>query len=59
EQEVARLLDEDRTDWYASLLRASGGRTPSSAGPVAAGWRRHWEATRPLQEPEGRPRVWR
>jgi 1-acyl-sn-glycerol-3-phosphate acyltransferase len=58
--DVARLLDEDQTDWYASLLRAQRGETPASSGPVAAGWRRHWEATRPVQEPgTTRSRVWR
>lgn len=58
--EVARLLDEDRTDWYASLLRAHRGETPASSGPVAAGWRRHWEATRPVEAPgTTRSRVWR
>lgn len=59
-QEVARLLDEDQTDWYASLLCATRGETPASSGPAAASWRRHWEATRPVEEPHPtRTRVWR
>jgi 1-acyl-sn-glycerol-3-phosphate acyltransferase len=60
EAEVARLLDEDRTDWYASLLRAGRGSTPPASGPVVADWRRQWEASRPVEAPEGnRRRVWR
>jgi 1-acyl-sn-glycerol-3-phosphate acyltransferase len=58
--EVARLLDEDRTNWYGSLLRAGRGETPASSGPTASAWRRRWEATRPIQAPRtGRARVWR
>ena len=30
---VGRLLDEDRTDWYAAARRAAAGTTPASAGP--------------------------
>lgn len=45
--EVARLLDEGDTDWYASLRRAADGATPSVEGPQAAGWRRVWAATEP------------
>ena len=47
-REVARLLDEDDTDWYGSLRRAVDGTTPPAAGPDAARWRRVWAATAPL-----------
>ncbi len=57
---VARLLDEDATDWWSSLRRAADGATPDAAGPVAASWRRRWESSRPVQPPaDPRPRVWR
>jgi 1-acyl-sn-glycerol-3-phosphate acyltransferase len=46
--EIARLLDEDDSDWYASLRRAADGLTPSPSGPPAPRWRRVWDATAPL-----------
>lgn len=46
--EIARLLDEDDGDWYASLRRAADGTTPSPSGPPAPRWRRVWDATAPL-----------
>lgn len=56
---IARLLDEDRTDWYGSLRRARDGRTPDPSGPQVAPWRRVWAATTsPDPEPD-RTRVWR
>ena len=48
--EVARLVDEDGTDWYSSLRRAADGRTPPLAGPEASRWRRVWAATEPLAD---------
>jgi 1-acyl-sn-glycerol-3-phosphate acyltransferase len=55
--EVARLLDEDRTDWYGALRRAADGGTPSPSGPPAPRWRRVWDATAPLPSNAGpRPR---
>lgn len=58
--EVARLLDEDATDWWSSLRRAAEGDQPALAAPPAASWRRTWESTRPV-EPTGHggPQVWR
>jgi len=57
--EVARLLDEDQTDWYASLRRAASGETPDPAGPEVAQWRRVWASTEsPDAEPD-RLRAWR
>lgn len=47
--EVARLLDEDATDWYGALRRSAEGATPSPAGPEASRWRRVWAATEPLE----------
>jgi len=58
QQELARLWDEDATNWYASLRRDAEGRTPSLAGPQAAGWRRMWASSRPLPR-RGRGKVWR
>jgi 1-acyl-sn-glycerol-3-phosphate acyltransferase len=55
-REVARLLDEDDTDWYASLRRAADGATPAPAGPQAAHWRRVWAATEPLGTDASAPR---
>ncbi len=49
--EVARLLDEDETDWWSSLRRAADGGQPSLDGPPTASWRRTWEASRPVQAP--------
>ena len=54
---VARLWDEDRTDWYRSLRREAEGVTPSPSGPQAARWRRIWESSRPLPGRERR-RAW-
>jgi 1-acyl-sn-glycerol-3-phosphate acyltransferase len=46
---VARLLDEDETDWYSSLRRSVEGGTPDPAGPQIAQWRRVWASS---QSPE-------
>ncbi len=55
---VARLLDEDATDWYSSLRRAETGTTPDPAGPAVAQWRRVWDSSR-SPEPDGaRIRAW-
>ncbi len=56
-QAVARLWDEDATDWYRSLRRESEGLTPPPSGPQAARWRRIWEASRPLPN-RVQPRAW-
>ena len=60
-QAVARLWDEDKTDWYRSLRREAEGLTPSPSGPTAARWRRIWESSRPLptaaSAAPGRPRT--
>lgn len=50
--EVARLLDEDSTDWRSSLRRAAqdGGHAAPQPAPVGS-WRRTWEATRPVVPP--------
>jgi 1-acyl-sn-glycerol-3-phosphate acyltransferase len=56
-QAVARLWDEDRTDWYRSLRREAEGLTPSPSGPTAARWRRIWESSRPLPNRRTR-RAW-
>ena len=54
--EVARLLDEDATDWYGALRRSADGVTPSLAGPDASRWRRVWAATEPLGDERAAPR---
>jgi 1-acyl-sn-glycerol-3-phosphate acyltransferase len=59
-EEVARLLDEDATDWWSSLRRAADGQRPALEGPPAASWRRTWETTRPVEPPgQASPQVWR
>jgi 1-acyl-sn-glycerol-3-phosphate acyltransferase len=55
---LARLMDEDRTNWFESLRREAGGATPSVAGPEGANWRRVWESTAPIANGH-RERVWR
>ena len=58
--EVARLLDEDATDWWSSLRRAADGVQPALEGPPPQSWRRSWEAGRPVEPPRGTgPAVWR
>jgi len=58
QQAMARLWDEDATDWYASLRREAEGATPSLGGPEAPRWRRVWEASRPVPH-RGPARVWK
>lgn len=58
---VARLLDEDATDWYGALRRSVDDATPSPTGPDASRWRRVWAATEPLgaDRAADRPSPWR
>jgi len=56
---VARLLDEDQTDWYASLRRQATGSTPDPTGPKVAEWRRVWESTQPPTTDAAKVRAWR
>jgi 1-acyl-sn-glycerol-3-phosphate acyltransferase len=55
---VARLLDEEETDWYASLRRSADGDTPDPAGPDIAPWRRVWASSQSPDVGSGRPRAW-
>ncbi|MGZ5398530.1 MAG: lysophospholipid acyltransferase family protein [Nocardioides sp.] len=55
---VARLLDEDETDWYTAMRRAAAGATPDPAGPDVAEWRRVWQTSR-SPEVSTRSRAWR
>ena len=48
--EVARLLDEDSTDWWSSLHRARQPELGPAAPPVGS-WRRTWASTRPVVPP--------
>jgi 1-acyl-sn-glycerol-3-phosphate acyltransferase len=57
QQAMARLWDEDDTNWYRSLRRESEGETPTLTGPQGANWRRVWESSRPVPH-RGPPRVW-
>lgn len=57
--DLATLLDEDRSDWYSSRLRAATGATPAPSGPPVAHWRRVWEASAPPAARRTRPRAWR
>lgn len=52
--EVARLLDEDATTWWASLRRAA----EPTVTPGPARWRRVWAATAVPERPT-RSRAWR
>ena len=56
---TATLLDEDRTDWYASRLRAAAGDTPSPSGPQVAHWRRVWQASASPRSGDRRAKAWR
>ena len=54
---IARLMDEDRTTWWESMRRETGGETPDVHGPDGASWRRVWAAMAPIEAPHHR-RVW-
>lgn len=57
--EVARLLDEDATDWWSSLRRAADGDRPALQGPPSGSWRRTWESSRPVDPATATgPQVW-
>lgn len=57
--EVARLLDEDETDWWSSLRRAAADAPDRPAPPVGS-WRRTWQASQPAaRSAEPGARVWR
>ncbi|HEY3209036.1 MAG TPA: lysophospholipid acyltransferase family protein [Actinomycetota bacterium] len=58
QQAMARLWDEDATNWYQSLRREAEGTTPSLVGPQGPRWRRVWEASRPLPR-RSKPKVWK
>lgn len=55
---VARLLDEEQTDWYSSLRRAASGAIPDPAGPAIAQWRRVWASSQSPDPDAGRIRAW-
>jgi len=55
--EVARLLEEDSTDWWSSLHRPASPQPPAGA-PAASSWRHAWAASAPPGEPSPRARVW-
>jgi len=56
---VARLLDEEQTDWYAALRRSVSGETPDPSGPDVAQWRRVWASTQSPDVEPGKIRAWR
>jgi 1-acyl-sn-glycerol-3-phosphate acyltransferase len=58
QQAMARLWDEDATNWYQSLRREAEGTTPSLAGLQGPRWRRVWEASRPLPR-RSKSKVWK
>ncbi len=58
QQAMARLWDEDATNWYQSLRREAEGTTPSLTGPQGPRWRRVWEASRPVPR-RSKPKVWK
>lgn len=53
---IARLADEDRSNWFASL-RSEAEAAAALLGPDGPRWRRVWDATRP-GPPRGGRRVW-
>jgi 1-acyl-sn-glycerol-3-phosphate acyltransferase len=53
---LARLLDEDNTDWYSAMRREADDETPAVTGPDASRWRRVWAATEPLAADRSAPR---
>jgi 1-acyl-sn-glycerol-3-phosphate acyltransferase len=53
---LARLLDEDNTDWYSAMRREADDDTPAMNGPEASRWRRVWAATEPLAADRAAPR---
>ena len=57
---VAALLDEEQSTWWEARRRQADGATPDPAGPDTARWRRVWQQTEPVTDPdtEGRPRAW-
>lgn len=56
-QAVARLLDEDSTDWWSAARRAGAGSTPPAEGPATADWRRRWATAAGPARPAPR-RAW-
>ncbi len=57
ETEIARLRDQQRTDWWTSMRNAERGATPSLRGPDIAGWRRRWALLQPDAADEDE-RIW-
>lgn len=54
----AQLWAEEDMGWYQSLRASAEGSIALPTGPKAAGWRRHWESTRPLRADRPVP-AWR
>jgi 1-acyl-sn-glycerol-3-phosphate acyltransferase len=54
---LAVTLDEDATTWWAALSRDVRSEVPSESGPEGARWRRMWDASRPLPDPDD-DRAW-
>ena len=51
ETEVALLVDEQATDWWAARRRHARASTPAITGPDGSSWRRSWELTATSQKP--------
>jgi 1-acyl-sn-glycerol-3-phosphate acyltransferase len=49
---IGRLLDEEKSTWWAASRRAADRTTPPSEGPQVAQWRRLWEQTEPVRPKE-------
>lgn len=59
---IALLIEEDATSWWKALRNAEDAQRFMD-GPQGARWRRHWESSRPLEDPArmgrvGRKRAW-
>jgi hypothetical protein len=59
--DVAALIDEDRSTWWEARRRAASGAIPDPSGPDVAQWRRIWEQSESPQAdaPARTLRAWR
>ena len=56
---VRTLWAEEDLGWWGAKRAAADNNLPITTGPVAAPWRRVWEATRPLPPAGTQRRIWR
>ncbi|MHB8437676.1 MAG: lysophospholipid acyltransferase family protein [Acidimicrobiales bacterium] len=58
ESVLARMADEDRSDWWSAAKRAAAGQTPDPSGPDASPWRRAWALGEGEAASRERPGAW-